>query len=683
MTTQAPGPVDVGVQRLQRLAVVATVAVATSGVLAVLIAIARLGLPTPVRPLLAGIAVLAAAAYSPLLLPGRWHTGPFRSALVPVAALAVLISPVLALVVPSAVLFLAYVVVAGTGAARAWRWMRPVSRRRLALLMVTPVVLGLYIFGHVNHRENLHVYSAEYAALGIAHEDTLFHADIANMMKFQHVVSTGLDGRVPYRYHVGSHAWFAGFSDLGGQPMVTTMMVGLATVVIPGIFLFLFLAAVAVDTSNRCSVATIVLAGTGAVMVTDSLAPPAQYFSASHAFGIVVVLASVPLLALLMSERGAARGRAAAVRYGALLGLVALAGAVKISAALVLSVAVAYVIVRTRGLRAGVALAALLATVVLTAILFRDSTGVGRFALARLTFVRENPILTLAALVVPASLLGVLAAEHRRSEPLRTAFGAGRMLTAETILVVTLASLIPALFLSLAAEAAYYFFDVPMWLALPLLLARLPAADVRAFVHSVPTTASGVAVAVVAAVVLAAPILGVLNAPGRAAALTRPMLLALNAGSPAVRLPSSGGSFFLRSLRNDHRWFDRGFVAEVENTYGARAARRADAARRQYGEGLAVFVPQGNEQFWSPLGPCSARPFFFPAMAGVPLIQGLPPASRSCFTTSYYGYAQYDESSRSTELSDEEICQRARSRGFRSVLILAAGPPENAGVLGC
>lgn len=58
--------------------------------------------------------------------------------------------------------------------------------------------------------------------IGYAHQDTLFHASIASMIKTYGVASTGLQGLVRIQYHVLSHQFVAALSILSGVRVLET-----------------------------------------------------------------------------------------------------------------------------------------------------------------------------------------------------------------------------------------------------------------------------------------------------------------------------------------------------------------------------------------------------------------------------------------------------------------------------
>ncbi len=69
---------------------------------------------------------------------------------------------------------------------------------------------------------------------------------------------------------------------------------------------------------------------------------------------------------------------------------------------------------------------------------------------------------------------------------------------------------------------------------------------------------------------------------------------------------------------------------------------------------------------------CTTQPFFVPALAARPLVHGLPPSREECLlpVETAGGYFSYDDSSRSTAMSDAELCANVRRLGFATALVL-------------
>ena len=97
----------------------------------------------------------------------------------------------------------------------------------------------------------------------------------------------------------------------------------------------------------------------------------------------------------------------------------------------------------------------------------------------------------------------------------------------------------------------------------------------------------------------------------------------------------------------------------------------------------AVYVPPGNVAFWNLSTLCTAAPFFVPALAGAPMLYGLPPDREKCPIDSVtgFGYGAYGDASRSRAVTDPQLCERARHSGYRRVIVL--DDPENARALDC
>lgn len=84
----------------------------------------------------------------------------------------------------------------------------------------------------------------------------------------------------------------------------------------------------------------------------------------------------------------------------------------------------------------------------------------------------------------------------------------------------------------------------------------------------------------------------------------------------------------------------------------------------------AVFIPQSSKDFWQMLEPI-ATPFLVPAITGMPMVEGLPPAG--FIGTIYYNYANYGYGVRKSTIQDESnatIFRLAEIWGFRNLIRL-------------
>ncbi len=663
---------------LTHLSFFATFCVLLSWLMAAGVIVVRLGLPTPPRLVLTCLSVLTAAAYAPFLLSGsalgRLAQRPWA---LPLPTLAVLLSPVLALIV-GAGLLVVYPVAAIVGAARSVRHWRGAAtgptRPQLAVLVVGPLLLSLYVFGQATDRENATVYSPEFAALGLLHSDTYFHSAVSSMIQNQGVASIGADGTRPIHYHVGSHHWFAAIGRMAGELPPYSYPFGILIVVLPALFLLLFGASRALATNDAVPAATLVLLGSGLVMLLDRVNASYFYVSESYQFGLLVLLAATPILVTLVRtvDPGA---RNVLTRVAVLVALVGVGFAMKISVGLILAGATGYVLVRRfRRVRvllpAGVALAA---AVVVGMLAFRDRSGVGATSFGLLDYFRTwKSYLAVSSLLVPAVVLLLLLRDRRSA-----ADGSGphdQRGDAGLVLVVTLLALAPALLLDLYGLAAWYFLDVAQWFALPLLLAAIPAADLNAFGRALVASRAGLAAGSLVAVVIAVPVTQAMLVPRHVAGLTRQMLEALNrTAPPGDALPVSPDSFFRTSLRDEQRLFGRAFSDALAAAYGSRTVREVRRVTRSVDD-VGVFVPPENEAFWTLPRACFAAPFVIPALTGLPMVKGLPAATATTCIRPNFGFGDYPPESRTEAIGDQEICVHARAQGLRAVVVLRPGP---------
>lgn len=114
---------------------------------------------------------------------------------------------------------LIYVVygMAGFALMYAIRYLR-VNRQQLAMALVMAIIATATVLGCRNAYTSFDMLPRLYA--GNVHQDTLYHASIAAMIKNYGVVSTGLHGLVETPYHVFSHILMASISLLSGLGVI-------------------------------------------------------------------------------------------------------------------------------------------------------------------------------------------------------------------------------------------------------------------------------------------------------------------------------------------------------------------------------------------------------------------------------------------------------------------------------
>ena len=373
-----------------------------------------------------------------------------------------------------------------------------------------------------------------------------------------------------------------------------------------------------------------------------------------------------------------------AVQYGItaiFVGVIALIlSAMKLSVGFAYSAALGYALLRLfRFSWRSVTALSLLGIVTLVALhYFQARTGLPLSEVfSPLHFYREtkmgiffDPTKAHSSLVLPALYLLLALWERLRGE-VPPPPQEGR-LTTEIFAFTTLAAHLPGLLLLMWNATAWWFQNVPQWMAIPLLLARFGPPLTR----RLPPRVLAVALSLGLALLAAMPIR---RLPYRFSPVARELVRessAIDGRKREVR------GYLVRrylgeSLLQRGTLFDPGIRAAVQSNPIARASRWISdwAADHEYSR-VAVFVPPRNALFWSPDGTppntrrCLRRPFVLPALTGVPMLMGLP---RGCPNFPYlkgYGHGDYGPEARTRVLSDDALCRHAREREVTRVLVL-------------
>ena len=648
------------------LAVSATLVASVSVTIAIGIWLVRSGLGTPVRPLLLGLAILVATVFTPFLAPRRVRgvlvDAPF---VVPLLSLAVLVSPLLARPLGRPVALL-YPVLAVVGVARAAPLLVRGGRRGVVVVVAGAVAVAVHLFVVVNERFLAHVYSPEFALLGIGNNDSYFHTAIVNMIERFGGASVGLDGVVALKYHVGSHYWFASLDKMAGSAPIHGYFIALLVVLVPA---FLFMVQVAVICLRPAAArpwlpAVLAVVAVVALDIVDSTR--SHFTSESHCFGLLTMFASLPLAADLVTTRERT-GVIRVARLAVIPLLVFLAISLKVPVGLLLTGAFGWVLVRGH-LRRGaiVVIPVMLASAGLAWRLFAAGSDQSGLRFSPLRFFALHPaqavVISLVALSVPL-LLGWIG--RRTGEWSRRDVSLPELACVVAIGAGLNAYLFAQPFLNIA-----YFLTAALWFAVPLVLARGAGPDgeeaARQWIGTARTSPAGL---VIVGLVLLVPAVLVVQTllPRPVPAATDSMLAALRRDASGS-LPDGYVAQFRRSLTNDRVLFGAEFTRALDATYGARAVARLRTLARRAGPRAGVFVPPGNDEFWSYTRACDVQPFFVPALVGLPMVKGLPPSSRQC-KVQYFGYEDYDDASRSRDVGDDDLCA-ARPPGVDAVIVL-------------
>jgi len=96
----------------------------------------------------------------------------------------------------------------------------------------------------------------------------------------------------------------------------------------------------------------------------------------------------------------------------------------------------------------------------------------------------------------------------------------------------------------------------------------------------------------------------------------------------------------------------------------------------------ALFVPQSYERYWQMFDAdqrCTYVPFVAPAIAGVVVIDGMPP--RSCNVTQQYNFSSFNARARDQrpeDVSAQALCTKARTMELSQVFVMSPDASGNA-----
>jgi len=262
-----------------------------------------------------------------------------------------------------------------------------------------------------------------------------------------------------------------------------------------------------------------------------------------------------------------------------------------------------------------------------------------------------------------------------------------RRLQIELLAVLAISSNLPGSIFALD-NAAYYFINASTWVSLAVLVSR-GAIHLQNAERRYPK-ARAYLIAGILALVLLDP------ARWKSTFLFIDRVASLQALGDGGALPA--GPYEKRGLGQAAResWqqldsfaglarggplFPATVAGAIERSTGGYILREVAAAKSRSSGPIVVSVRPANLGFWRMNADCRAQPMLLPALAGTPMLMGLPPAEAGCDVGVQYGFAGYDADSVAQELGDSELCARAALGDFKVVLVLEERNGAQAGIL--
>lgn len=527
--------------------------------------------------------------------------------------------------------------------------------------------------------------------------DTFFHASMINSVKNYGAVAVGFDGLVHVPYYGVTHTFFAGLAALGGVTAIDFLNATAPVVLLPLLPASLLLFAVSATRlwpaprSGPPRTLTAVLPWIVVLTLCVGVFPQKfaqnlflQWRLAFHSetYGLSVSLALLWAAYLvggisqrLVEEQVATRKDVVTLAL-AVLGF-ALVTMAKLSTGLVLLAGTSWVFLRLRLYRSFTSSAALLLgflSVALIAVAGVPASSREAVQFVPLAFLRQFvgmdrivPFL-IGCFIWPLAY-ACLRAIYKPGAADKQA--SCRALDVEFLGVLVLAGLLPGLLFELppkgpqSATVNSYFTDPQAWFGAALVLAflvsegwqsRTPRSQPRRWGIRLLTAALGMA----------------LLAPGVLPNFFREFR------SVAAQYRE------LRTLLRDHPQWRNGSEAEILEGLSA----LGDTHRTSTGTSMAAYVPQAHTRYWQMrVHGCEVVPFLALSVAGIAMLDGMPPATCESANLRYYGY-QYYQLRRPGDVegviaTDSQLCERALKAGFTDVLLLDGFPDREPRRLNC
>jgi hypothetical protein len=566
---------------------------------------------------------------------------------------------------------------------------------RVAALLALGAFLGIYAESMYWRENSAHdILFPEAMVTGRIYTDVIEQAAVVNMISTFKLASTGLDGLLPLKYHNGS-LWIAeSLRSLCGFHAVEFVAFGYGVLLIPLYVISFWNCAQSlrsfVQPNGRFFTPTFVIA---CVVIFVGVFPfkndPMQLnfneaIINSDSFLLAVTLSLFAIGVAVrfcetvgLSNFSTSRMNAASVTIG-IPAVLCLIGVVKISQMYLLLAVAVFLWWRVRELRAwpfalGTTLSALL-----LAFLMYSEVGANKASIALFSFDRIHPewvpyffflyfLWVWLFVIVWAKRSGVVTLSDFALQ-LRSR----KTLPVEITFVIALAGLAPYLLLNFYSPAWKFFTEFQGIVAGLLLVAFLWEVDMPSLPNrikngSLPLSSLlGLGLMLAVAAHLGMTTFGTVHRVLESNGEDRAVL----SGSAETEWRSA-----LRLIRTRRALVSPAWVTPMQVLDCLSAIGNRPLAERRT---LALYIPKTNRSYWDmrQVGPGST-PFIAPALAAVPMVEGLPEYDDIGWAAVGWGYPQYNlptAPEAPTEKTDRAM-EKARQGGFRELLVFRGVSP--------
>lgn len=519
--------------------------------------------------------------------------------------------------------------------------------------------------------------TAEY---GRASNDVYYHWSLANALRWFGTVGIGVDGIVPVTYYPSVHLLAVRLAEAAGSD-TSLAFIALRAIVLAPLMLVGFAGlALIMDRTGKLHGAWAL-----ALLMTISLAISVlhngAFDSESFVFGLLFFAwGTISLIAIGESGKSTPSDRATIAAWATATILIVMTCVTKVSVGLILLCLAGYVALRVHWRRPiyFVGLGALLAVIggiSLYLVAPRGAARIGGGGIAENFFVDTDPLrpLVIYGTAIIAFLLAILSAGGPYA--LWSSLRRGREMRIELLLGCIAAATVPALAFAMVDRGAQYFTSVQIWFSGAVLIATLPAAadrlksvmDRRRATTRLPWAVGPTLLYLPPFLLLAINLPDFLKERGNQ--LISASLL-VRTGDLSYYTDDKKRVVNADANRGRHLLSESSFWhPEIGATPMGPLVNALRALQREYGTSLAAYAPPTDTAFWDVRSSCPGKPLTAFALAGVPLLDGLPPLWSECAfgDRAVYGLETIPARANDTVLDDPALCQLAVRRGFSAV----------------
>ncbi|MBN9007089.1 MAG: hypothetical protein J0H40_16945 [Rhizobiales bacterium] len=526
-----------------------------------------------------------------------------------------------------------------------------IARRHYIAAIVLGLSLGTFYSFIMNTGNLANVFTPEAAVLGLAHVDTLFHSALAALFSRYGIVSTGLDGLVAFPYHALSHLLFGCIALWLNVP--TTYIYAFASQIIgaPLLILSTCFAVFALwrpTEGSRAPLALLIFPLTF-ISIVEIKDWHSYLLSESYLFALSLFLLTIPLLQKLSQFQYVLESPTCLL--GTIIATLVVTGTkVSVGFALALGVAInicmqvlpkrTFVCLVLAGFLSGCSF--------LLWLLLGDNSSNGLFGFW--IFPKTYPLVAYLNMGVTALGIGFLG--------MRASIAIHQQRITTNLALIALALFLPTLALNGRAGGQYYFINIGVWIAAVAICGLFVLPSVNRMNHVTAMTFIAGAVFVIASAIT----------PQKRESVNAFFELIAKIEDAAFKAAhpgqSSNRSVFVVSAAPDIVAKLRDVPKDIAGTYVDRLRRTISNQLSSGRERVALFIPPTDTEFWNLQKDCRARGFLFPALLGIPMINGVP---SNCRETAY-SFRSYSIKATNREMQDQELCQRAQQIGIDRVI---------------